>query len=110
MELGVDILRCECRLYPNLFPKRTFNIADSMFKEFKLNINIFNPYKLLSDKLAVIINEINNSQQTIEKYVQAKFLKINPKNNFFFFLDYKRFKRFACQMFNDSNNVVYRFI
>lgn len=70
IELGNNILRCECRLYPNLFPERTFSVSNSiMFDGFKMNK--INPFKSIVNNLTAVQDQVNDSNQVVDNYIQV---------------------------------------
>ncbi|KAI6215163.1 Dynein heavy chain at 62B [Aphelenchoides besseyi] len=62
VEIGTDVVRVECRLYPLMYPEqRTFSIASSLILE-KFDIQNVEPFKLVTEEL----HSIKNAMETEE--------------------------------------------
>jgi hypothetical protein len=76
VDIGTDIIRVECRLYPTIFPEqRTFTISTSVILE-KFEVKKVEPFKLVSQELRAIqkrLQMLNKSENKLADSIQVCF-------------------------------------
>ncbi|KAI6240858.1 Dynein heavy chain at 62B [Aphelenchoides fujianensis] len=79
VEIGTDVVRVECRLYPTMYPEqKTFSIASSVILE-KFEVKSVEPYKFVTEELAAIRAALEVEENENRMYQQLLSLEARTK-------------------------------
>lgn len=73
MDLGKNILRCECRLYPDLFPEKRFSVSESFIFD-RFSMDTVDPFESIKTQIIECeqgIAKLTKLEDPSDRYVEV---------------------------------------